>query len=55
LDRLKILANHPELQQHRKLPEQKDADRVNRLMHLLPDAFSVSLRGHGGVHRGAML
>ena len=39
LDRLNTLANHPEIQEHRHQREQKDADRVNRLMHLLPDAF----------------
>src|SRR5580658_537241 len=39
LDRLNNLANHPEIQQHRYQREQKDADRVNRLMRLLPDAF----------------
>jgi hypothetical protein len=39
LDRLHTLANHPEIQEHRHQREQKDAARVNRLMHLLPDAF----------------
>jgi hypothetical protein len=39
LDRLNNLANHPEIQEHRHQREQKDADRVNRLMRLLPDAF----------------
>jgi hypothetical protein len=39
LDRLNTLANHPEIQQHRHQREQKDADRVDRLMRLLPDAF----------------
>jgi hypothetical protein len=38
-DRLNTLANHPEIQEHRHQREQKDADRVNRLMRLLPDAF----------------
>jgi hypothetical protein len=45
LDRLNLLANHPEVQQHRKLREQKDAERVNRLMHLLPDAFLYRFEG----------
>jgi hypothetical protein len=45
LDRLNLLANHPEVQEHRKMREQKDADRVNRLMHLLPDAFLYRLEG----------
>ena len=39
LDRLNTLAHHPEIQEHRHRREQKDADRVNRLMRLLPDAF----------------
>jgi hypothetical protein len=39
LDRLNTLANSPEIQEHRHKREQKDADRVNRLMRLLPDAF----------------
>jgi hypothetical protein len=39
LDRLNTLTNHPEIQEHRHQQEQKDADRVNRLMRLLPDAF----------------
>jgi hypothetical protein len=39
LDRLNTLANHPEIQEHRHKREQKDADRVNRLMGLLPEAF----------------
>jgi hypothetical protein len=45
LDRLHLLANHPEVQQHRKFREQKDADRVNRLMRLLPDAFVYHSEG----------
>jgi hypothetical protein len=39
LDRLNTLANHPEIQEHRHQREQKDADRVNRLMRLLPEAL----------------
>ena len=39
LGRLNTLANHPEIQEHRHQREQKDTDRVNRLMRLLPDAF----------------
>jgi hypothetical protein len=45
LDRLNTLANHPEIQQHRHQREQKDADRVNRLMRLLPDAFLYRFEG----------
>jgi hypothetical protein len=39
LERLNTLANSPEIQEHRRKREQKDADRVNRMMRLLPDAF----------------
>ncbi len=39
MDRLNLLANHPEVQQHGQVREQKDADRVNRLMRLLPMHF----------------
>jgi hypothetical protein len=43
LDRLNTLANHPEIQQHRHQREQKDAERADRLMRLLPDAFLYRL------------
>jgi len=39
LDRLNSLANHPEVQEHRHQREQKDAERADHLMRLLPDAF----------------
>ena len=39
LERLNTLANSPEIQEHRHKREQKDAERVNRMMGLLPDAF----------------
>jgi hypothetical protein len=45
LNRLNILANHPEIQEHRHQREQKDAARVNRLMRLLPDAFLYRFEG----------
>jgi hypothetical protein len=45
LDRLNTLAAHPEIQEHRRQREQKDADRVNRLMRLLPDAFLYRFEG----------
>ena len=45
LDRLNTLANHPDIQEHRHQREQKDADRVNRLMRLLPDAFLYRYEG----------
>jgi len=44
-DRLNTLSNHPEIQEHRHQREQKDAARVNRLMRLLPDAFSYRDQG----------
>lgn len=45
LDRLNTLAGHPEIQEHRRQREQKDADRVNRLTQLLPDAFLYRFEG----------
>jgi hypothetical protein len=39
LDRLDMLAEHPELQARRRKSEQKDADRITHLLSLLPDAF----------------
>jgi hypothetical protein len=45
LDRLDTLANHPELQEHRHKSEQKDAERVDRLLALLPDAFVYRFEG----------
>jgi hypothetical protein len=45
LDRLDTLANHPELQEHRRKSEQKDADRIDRLLALLPDAFLYQFEG----------
>jgi hypothetical protein len=45
LDRLNTLANHPEIQEHRHQREQKDADRIDRLMRLLPDAFLYRFEG----------
>jgi hypothetical protein len=45
LDRLNSLASHPEVQEHRHQREQKDAERVDRLMRLLPDAFLYRFEG----------
>jgi hypothetical protein len=45
LDRLNNLAGHPEIQQHRQQREHKDAERVNRLMALLPEALSYRFEG----------
>ena len=53
LDRLNTLANHPEIQEHRHQREQKDADRVNRLMRLLPDAFLYRDQGTSPCPTGA--
>jgi hypothetical protein len=47
LDRLNTLVNHPEIQEHRHQREQKDTDRVDRLMRLLPDAFLYRDLGTG--------
>jgi hypothetical protein len=45
LDRLNTLAAHPELQEHRRKNEQKDADRVTHMLGLLPDAFLYKFEG----------
>jgi hypothetical protein len=45
LDRLDNLAAHPELQEHRRKSEQKDADRITHLLGLLPDAFLYRFEG----------
>jgi hypothetical protein len=45
LARLDTLAAHPELQEHRHKSEQKDAERVDRLLALLPDAFLYRFEG----------
>ena len=45
LDRLENLEAHPELQEHRKRGEQKDEERIERLMAMLPDAFVFRMEG----------
>jgi hypothetical protein len=45
LERLDDLEKYPELQQHRKRSEQKDQDRVDRLLEMLPDAFVYRVEG----------
>ena len=45
LQRLDDLKAHPEMQQRRKRSEQKDQDRVDRLMGMLPDAFIYRMEG----------
>lgn len=38
-DRLNTLAEHPELQEHRRKSERRDEDRTAHLLSLLPEAF----------------
>jgi hypothetical protein len=45
LARLDNLAQHPELQEHRRKSEQKDAERVTHLLSLLPDAYIFKMEG----------
>jgi hypothetical protein len=45
IDRLDTLAAHPEMQEHRHKSEQKDAERVDRLLALLPNAFLYRYEG----------
>ncbi len=39
LNRLSALAANPALQQHRQIREQGDQARIDKLLHMLPDAF----------------
>jgi hypothetical protein len=45
LARLDNLAQHPELQEHRRKEEQKDAERPNHLLSLLPEAYLYKIEG----------
>jgi hypothetical protein len=45
LERLNVLENHPEMQEHHHKRELADVDRVNRLMRLLPDALLFRFEG----------
>lgn len=45
LYRLNHLSGHLKLQEHRRKREQEMSDRVNRLMHLLPEAFLYRYEG----------
>jgi hypothetical protein len=45
LARLDNLAQHPELQEHRKKEEQKDAERPTHLLSELPDAYLYKMEG----------
>lgn len=45
LARLDALAAHPEMQEHRRRSEQKDQERVDHMMSLLPEALVYRLEG----------
>jgi hypothetical protein len=45
LDRLDLLAAHPEMQERRRKNEQKDADRITHMLSLLPEAFLYKFEG----------
>lgn len=52
LARLDTLATHPEMQDHRHKSEQKDAERVDRLLALMPSAFLYRLDGETACSSG---
>ena len=45
MERLDVLAEHPELEERRRRSEQKDAARIDRLVGMLPDAEVYTLLG----------
>jgi hypothetical protein len=45
LARLDNLAQHPELQEHRRKEEQEDTNRINHILSLLPDALLYQFEG----------
>jgi hypothetical protein len=45
LARLDNLAQHPELQEHRRKQEQEDTDRIDHILSLLPDALLYHFEG----------
>jgi len=45
MERLDVLAGHPELEERRRRNEQKDAARIDRLVGMLPDAEVYTLLG----------
>jgi hypothetical protein len=45
MSRLDLLAAHPELQQKRRRSEQKDAERIDQLVGMLPDSEVYKLEG----------
>jgi hypothetical protein len=45
MERLDVLAEHPEMQERRRRSEQKDAARIDRLVGMLPDAEVYTLLG----------
>ncbi len=47
-DRLNNLLAHPEIQEHRHKREQEDSARGDEMVRMLPDAFLIYVRGHGG-------
>jgi hypothetical protein len=44
-NRLDALAEHPEMQERRRRSEQKDAERIDRVVGMLPEAEVYTLRG----------
>lgn len=45
LARLDNLAQHPELQEHRRKEEEEETDRINHILSLLPDALLYQFQG----------
>lgn len=45
LARLDTLAQHPEMEDHRRRNEQRDAERVSQILSLLPDALLYQFEG----------
>jgi hypothetical protein len=45
MDRLDLLAQHPEKQEHTRANEQKDTERVAHILSLLPDALLYHMEG----------
>jgi hypothetical protein len=53
LDRLDTLAQHPELQEHRRKSELKDTERTTHLMKQLPEAFLYEIVGTAPCNTGS--
>jgi hypothetical protein len=45
IERLDSLAAHPEMQEHRRKTEQRDEERINHVMRMLPDAELYQMEG----------